>query len=231
MPVLRPKMIIGELYHVYNRGVEKRIIFVTRQHYMRFVAAMRFFNTSRQVTLRDFLGSNSAKTTGVQPLQAGRRLVQIGAFILMPNHFHFLFKPLVEGGISLFMQKLGSGYTAFFNLKHSRSGVLFQGRYKVKYIDSDRYARYIQAYIPLNALDRAMPDWRENGIKKIGEAKRIASVYPWSSFSSYIGENSFPDILEPTFIHDFFETKKEFENFVFSWSEDDNKYMPGAVAG
>ncbi|MFY9462957.1 MAG: transposase [Candidatus Sungiibacteriota bacterium] len=231
MPTVRPKIIVGELYHVYNRGVEKRITFMTRQHYMRFIAAMQFFNTSRQVTLRDFLGSNVIKKTGVQPLQEGRRLVQIGAFILMPNHFHFLLKPLVEGGVSLFMQKLGSGYTAFFNLKHSRSGALFQGRYKVKHIDSDRYARYIQAYIPLNALDRVMPNWREDGIKRIDDAKRIAGVHSWSSFSSYIGENRFPGILDQTFINDFFETKKEFEDFIFSWSEDDNKYIFGMVAG
>lgn len=234
MPNVRPKITTGELYHVYNRGVEKRITFATASHYQRFIAAMRFFNTTSPVTLRDFLGIN-LQSTGVQPLYTlpkGKRLVHIGAFILMPNHFHFLIKQAIEGGLSLFMQKLSSGYTAFFNLKHSRSGALFQGRYKIKHVDKDRYARYLQAYIPLNALDRVLPDWRQGiHVQRMEDAKRIVKEYPWSSLGSYMGNNNFPGIIDQKFTDDFFENKKEFEDFIFSWSEDYATYIQGMIAG
>ncbi len=220
MPTQRPSLVSGELYHVYNRGVEKRIIFPTDNDYRRFISALRFFNTARPVTLREFF---IFEKTGIGSLYPEEPLVQIGSFILMTNHYHLLVKQLVDKGLSLFMQKLGAGYTGFFNLKHSRSGALFQGRYKIKWIDNDRYGRYIQAYIPLNALDGVTHEWREAGIKDKKKSLAILKSHPWSSFSSYTDQNKFPGIINPSFIYHFFEDINEFQNFVLSWSADDLK--------
>lgn len=213
MPRVRPEIIAGKLYHVYNRGVEKRVIFPTQGHYSRFISALRFFNTTTLVTLRDFFSQ-----TAVRPLHEGERLVDVGAFILMPTHYHLLLRPLIDNGISLFVQKISGGYTSYFNLKHNRSGVLFQGRYKIKLIDEDLYARHVQAYIALNALDNIMPKWREDGIKNIRKAKEVLISYPWSSFSSYVGKNKFPGIINPKFIKDFFDDGKDYERFILSRS-------------
>ncbi|MEK7099480.1 MAG: hypothetical protein AAB916_03090, partial [Patescibacteria group bacterium] len=126
MPIVRPKVVAGELYHVYNRGVEKRIIFPSPSYYRRFIDGMRAFNNSRPVLLREFL--KGTPHTGIRSLYEGKRLVEICAFILMPNHYHFLLRPLQNNGLALFLQKLGAGYSGFFNLKQERVGALFQGR-------------------------------------------------------------------------------------------------------
>lgn len=220
-------MIPGEFYHVYNRGVEKLVIFPTERHYLRFISALRFFNTTLPVTLRDFLSKVSTFNTGIRPLLSGERLVDIGAFILMPTHYHFLLQPRVDNGISLFMQKLGSGYTTYFNLKSERSGVLFQGRYKVKHIDKDNYIKHILAYIPLNALDDIQPNWREDGIKNIRKAREVIIFHPWSSFSSYVEKNRFPEIINQDFIKNFFDSGKDYEHFVLSRSEEIIFYATG----
>ncbi len=142
--------------------------------------------------------------------------MDIGAFILMPTHYHLLLQPCVEGGLSLFMQKLGTGYTSYFNLKSDRNGVLFQGRYKIKHINKDDYGRHILAYIPLNALDREMPDWREKGLGDLKKARKLLLSYPWSSFSSYIGPNIFGNIIDKNFIKGFFDDARDYERFVLS---------------
>lgn len=146
--------------------------------------------------------------------------MDIGAFILMPTHYHFLLRPRIENGLSLFMQKIGTGFTSYFNLMQRRSGALFQGKYKVKLVEKDAYARYIQAYIPLNALDKEMPSWRENGITHPQRAREILLAHPWSSFSSYITENRFPGIIDKNFINDFFDNRRDYEQFVLSRTAD-----------
>lgn len=216
MPTVRAPIVAGELYHVYHRGVEGRAIFVSKDYYLRFIAALQIFNTTEPVTLREYFDQLK---TGVQPLRKGKPLVQIGAFNLKPTHYHFFLRSLIDGGLSLFMQKLNSGFTAFFNLKHNRRGPLLHGRYKFKHVDNDRYARHVQAYIALNALDSDIPNWRR-GIRDVERARKLIHEYPWSSFSSYFGQNRFPGIINPVFIEDFFDNAKDFERYTLSWTAD-----------
>ncbi len=229
MARIRPEIIIGDLYHIYNRGVDKRVVFQTERDYFRFIHALKFFNTTLPVAMRDFLTKSNITKTGVGSMfsEGGERLVDIGAFILMPTHYHLLLRPVSDNGISLYMQKLGSGYTGYFNLKRERSGALFQGRYKIKHVDKDNYTRHILAYIPLNALDYPQPHWREEGIKDVKLAKEILLSHPWSSFYSYIRENKFPGIIDPNFINEFFSGPKDYEDFVLSRSEEVADYITG----
>jgi|SRR3989344_7723790 len=209
MPQIRPEIIIKELYHVYNRGVDKKVIFPTQKHYLRFVSALRFFNTTTPIVIREY-------NAGIRSLNKGERLVDICAFILMPTHYHLLLRPRIKNGLSLFMQKIGTGFTSYFNLTNDRSGVLFQGRYKIKHINKDNYARHILAYIPLNALDSEVPQWREEGIGDIRKAKKILLSHPWSSFSSYMSKKEFKDIINKNFIEEFFDNPLDYERFVLS---------------
>ena len=228
MPIARPKITVGEFYHVFNRGVEKRVIFPSTSYYRRFVDGMLAFNTPRPVLMREFI---KGIHTGVKPLYEGKRLVEIGAFALRPTHYHLLLRPVEDGGLSLFLQKLASGYTGFFNLKQRRVGSLFQGTFRIKHIDNDRYGRHIQAYIPLNTLDHAMPEWRERGIRDRERAKKILRNDPWSSYGSYMGKNLFEGIIQPSFLKHCFDSPKEFESFVLSVTGDDVQDIHGIVAG
>lgn len=137
----------GELFHIYNRGVDKRIIFSDPSDRDRFFQSLLEFNTV------DPIGSiyeNSFRRLGSETPKLSEKIVNIVAYCLNPNHFHFILEQLVDGGISQFMKRLGGGYTNYFNNKYERSGSLFQGVFKSIHIDSNEYLLHVSAYVNLN---------------------------------------------------------------------------------
>ena len=78
------------------------------------------------------------------------QLIDVICYCLNSNHYHFILKQLQEKGIEKFMQKIGNGYTKYFNNKYKRSGVLFQGVFKSIHIDSNEYLLYLSAYVNKN---------------------------------------------------------------------------------
>lgn len=75
------------------------------------------------------------------------------SYCLLPNHYHFVLRCTdVEGGLSKYLQRIGGGYTMYFNQKYKRSGSLFQGKFKAKHIASEKYLRNILAYVTYNNL-------------------------------------------------------------------------------
>jgi len=112
-------------------------------------------------------------------------LVDIGAYCLMPNHFHILLKEKTENGISKFMKKLSTGYSMYFNKRYERTGRLFEGTFKSVHADSDEYLKYLFAYIHLNPIKLINPVWKEEGIRNSVEAKLFLSGYSFSSYLDY----------------------------------------------
>ena len=110
----------GEFYHLYNRGTEKRKIFLSERDYERFISLMFLSNSSQAVDVK-LQGSNLDE---ILQNDRGKPLVAIGAYCLMPNHFHLLACEITKGGISKFMQKMTTGYTMYFNQKQKRVGPL-----------------------------------------------------------------------------------------------------------
>lgn len=166
----------GEHYHIYNRGVDRRNIFVDQNDTSRFLWSMQAFNTINPIgSLRDLPRD---------PISGGGRLVEFVAHHLLPNHYHFILEQVVDDGISHFMQRLGIGYTLYFNEKHHRSGSLFQGRYKAEHIDTNEYLLYGSAYVNRNDRVHAV----------VGESM----ILTHSSWGQYMGkEGGFckPDIV------------------------------------
>lgn len=145
----------GEFYHVYNRGTDKRTIFLDDQDFNRFLQSMvefnnldpvggLFVNSFRKKLLRGS-ASKFDELTGKD-----EKLVEIIAYCLNSNHFHFVLKQVSEKGIEKFMQRLGTGYTMYFNHKYNRTGVLFQGKFKAVHVDSNEYLLHVSAYVNLN---------------------------------------------------------------------------------
>ncbi len=114
------------IYHIYNRGVEKRKVFLDDQDYFRFIHDLYEFNDENPVLNVNYrLQHRQSKYMGVQlPYIKNERklLVDILVWCLMPNHYHLILRQRRDNGIVLFMQKLGSGYTNYFNLKYKRVG-------------------------------------------------------------------------------------------------------------
>lgn len=141
----------GEYYHIYNRGVDKRDVFLDENDYMRFLKNLREFNNNliREERLRI---QNNLKSEFDSDTESNseEQFAEIIAYCLNSNHYHLILKQNSEKGIEKFMQKIGTGYTNYFNKKYERSGVLFQGKFKAISIDSNEYLLYLSAYVNRN---------------------------------------------------------------------------------
>ncbi|HRZ30419.1 MAG TPA: transposase [Candidatus Paceibacterota bacterium] len=212
---MREKPTEDYIYHVYNRGVDKRNIFCCDEDRKRFLSSLYFFNDSQPVNNMGRLFE-----LGHQDEDRRNKLVEILAFVLMPNHFHLLIKPLVEDGISEFMRKMGTGYTHYFNIKNERSGTLFQGKYKFVRIEDDEQLSYIPYYIHFNPIELIESGWKE---KKIGNKERVLDFlksYQWSSLGDYLGRNNFSEIINKDILVDYLGKPDKLEEEVANWLEE-----------
>ncbi len=105
----------------------------------------------------------------------------------MPNHFHILLTEAVEGGVSKFMQKLGTAYSMYYNKKYQRSGGLFEGKFKSQHANTDEHLKYLFSYIHLNPIKLIQKDRKEKGIKNIKDSIEYLNKYSYSSYLDFIG--------------------------------------------
>lgn len=174
----RLKRQIGEYYHIYNRGVDKRSIFMDENDYKRFFRMVREFSK-------------------VEPPIGGSTL-EFVCYCLNPNHFHFLLKQTQDRGIEKFMQRLGTGYTMYFNQKYNRSGSLFEGRYKIRWAEDNSGFLWLSAYI--------------NGNPEIHQITK-ANDYQWSSYSHYLDKRK-DGICKKEDVLSQFKNVNEYQDFV-----------------
>jgi putative transposase len=189
-----------EFFHLLNRGVDKRDVFLDDADRVRFIRGLFLFNDHQYVsstTRKD----KSGKTLLVTPREL---LVQIHAFCLMTNHYHILVSAIDnnEENISLFMKKLNKGYSRYFNEKYKRTGALWEGKYKKVHIVRDGHFLYIPYYIHLNPLDFLMPEWRKGTVKNPKKALEYLQTYRWSSHLDYLGVKNFPSVLYTDVLRD-----------------------------
>jgi putative transposase len=200
---------VGEYYHIYNRGVDKRDIFLVKNDHERFLALLYLCNTKKGLELpKDFVSEQAENffSTRLKPL------VDICAYCLMSNHFHILLREKAEGGVSAFMQKLMTAYTMYFNNRNERSGALFQGTFKAEHAGNDTYLKYLIAYIHLNPVKIIEPKWRENGLKDRKRAQEYLEIYKYSSYQDFYGiQRPQNNILTKGSLPEYFETPISFK--------------------
>jgi putative transposase len=172
---------VGEWYHCYTRGVDKRRTFMNAADYQRFIQLLYIANTSEAID-RKILRESHRK---VLSKDRGKSLVSIGAYALMPNHFHLLIQEVNDGGIAKFMQKLGISYAMYFNKKNDRTGNLFVKPFRSKRIEDDVYLKRVAQYIHLNPIELFEPAWKEGRVKSISTIEGKLRAYPYSSLKSY----------------------------------------------
>ena len=163
----------GIVYHVYNRGVDKRILFIDDYDSQRFLNLLYYCNDTEPLLHGIASDSDYAMSS------RSNRLVDLYAYCLMPNHFHLLVRQRGDEGLRRFMQKLLTAYSMYFNEKYGRSGTLFEGPYKTALVDTDRYFKYVMTYIHLNPA---------NLFSSLHNAGKIENIekYPYSSYGSYV---------------------------------------------
>jgi putative transposase len=186
----KPSFATGEIYHVYNRGVEKREVFLETSDYFRMVHDLYELNDKNYIFNSDYY----LKHHSTQPERNNEKeiLVEILAFVLMPNHYHLALRQAAENGIVKFMQKLGTGYVVYFNKKNNRVGPLFQGSFQATHIDTDDYMQNLLGYIHTN------PTALYQGSTSV--MMEFLEKYRWSSFLDYIGISNFPSVTSRDFL-------------------------------
>lgn len=218
--VRKTAFVNGAIYHVYNRGVEKRRVFGTEKDYFRFVHDLFGFNDVAPALNTGYYSSGSHRTA--QELRKPRKLLlEILCFCLMPDHYHLLVRQRVESGITEFMRKLGTGYTNYFNQKYQRVGPLFQGKFKSVQVTRQAHLLYLPHYIHLNPLDLRMPEWRRGRLRSVANALAFLESYRWSSYRDYLGAKNFPSVTQRDFIRSIYgsRTSIDYEEEVREWLE------------
>jgi putative transposase len=209
---------IDEYYHVYNRGVDKHVIFNDSSDYHRFLMLLYLCNDTSPVNLEEHFRKGRGFTE-VFDIQRSEPIVAIGSWCLMLNHFHLLCKEITEGGLQRFMRKLSTGYSMYFNTKHQRTGTLFEGRFKAQHIDSDCYLRYMYSYIYLNPVKLVAGEgsWKEIGIQDKEAVVSFLEHYPYISGKKSADNKIFDGIVSPKYFPKYHGDIDEMEREVLSW--------------
>ncbi|MBI4991459.1 transposase [Candidatus Gottesmanbacteria bacterium] len=146
-------------YHLYNRGVEKRIIFIDQQDYSVFLSYLKAYllpkdEESLQKKLADKKTNYKEKDTIIKLLRLNNfsETLELLAYYLMPNHFHFLVYQKTADAIDKFMNSLITRYVMYFNRKYKRVGPLFQGIYKAVSVETNEQLIHLSRYIHLQSL-------------------------------------------------------------------------------
>ena len=219
----------GEFYHIYNRGNNKQNIFFNKEDYDRFTKLLYLCNSNKKINFREDIVD---KEIDAYDFEREEPILSIGAWVLMPNHFHLYItipprsdlgknqrSDLGEfGGISVFAKKLCIGYSMYVNKKYSRSGGLFEGRFKSVHIENDRQAKYLFSYIHLNPVKIIDHAWKAQGVANKNETLKFLDEYKWSSYNDYKNKKRKESvIISPTDFPDYFSSPKVFKREIFDW--------------
>ncbi|MEK7663831.1 MAG: transposase [Patescibacteria group bacterium] len=217
MPTRKVQFVNDEFYHVFNRGVEERKIFLDDEDKLRFVNSLLVFNDANPASwnMRSFWYQRGP-TSLIGVYKPEDPLVEIHSFALMDNHFHLLLKQIKERGVSIFMQKLG-GYSYYFNKKYKRVGSLFQGKFKAVLIRTDKQLKNAFVYVNTNPVGLIEPNWKEKGIKDFKKSTRFLKEYKWSSCPDYLTEANNYSFIEKEFFLKLFRGTQGCREEVESW--------------
>jgi putative transposase len=221
MSIRKTPIVEGEYYHIYNRGNSKQKIFLDDEDRKRFLKLLYLCNSKSRI---DFKNDIVKRRIDAWDFNKGESIVSIGAWVLMPNHFHIYITPKTEArlpssnSVTDFMHRVLTAYSKYFNLKHHRTGSLFEGKFKSVHMKNEVQAKYLFSYIHLNPLKLFDPKWKEYGIKDKKEALIFLGSYKWSSYFDYLKINR-PEnkIIDKINFLDFFKSRDSFQKEIFDW--------------
>ena len=205
MPGRSNPLVTGEMYHVFNRGIDRRPTYTDKREYqraLRIISYYRFIKPIKKLSYFLLLSSEVQMAILQEMRVRNEKLVEILAFCLMPNHFHFLLKQLHQDGISKFIGNMENSYTRYYNTKNNRVGPLFLNQFKAIRIETYEQLLHVSRYIHLNPLTSFV-------IKDFS----VLMDYPWSSLGEYMNmeENG---ICDQEIIMNSFKDKKAYSNFI-----------------
>lgn len=205
MPYRKTILAPGEIYHIFNRGIAGQTIFNSDTHFRRFLELINYYRFANTPVSYSRLKEASIydKQRIFENLRKGNQLhVEILAFCLMDNHFHFLLKQVTSRGIAKFISNLQNGYAKYFNLRIERTGPLFQPMFKSVRITTDEQLLHVSRYIHLNP--------------STGYLVEIDNLenYPWSSLADYLSDSEH-QFITTSMILELINSREKYKEFVF----------------
>lgn len=199
MPYRLIPFINNGFYHLYNRGLQREPIFNNYRDYSFFLRSFFYYQVENPKPKFSLY-----RQSKVFPIDPTKKMVEILAYCLMPNHFHLFVKQVRDNGISEFMRKFIHSYTKYRNVKYKRQGPVLNGVFKAVTIETDEQLVHVSRYIHLNPLvSRLVKDLR---------------LYQWSSYPVYIGLQNNEQIAKDHVLN-FFKNSQAYEKFVLDQAE------------
>ena len=203
------EFLANSYYHLYNRGVEKRKIFIDNQDYNVFISYLRTYLLPKNINdlqsvVADPNISWKEKADALKLLRMNNfsDTLSLLTYCLMPNHFHFLINQIQSNTIDRFMNSLFTRYSMYFNKKYQRVGTLFQGVYKAVRIVTDKQLIYLSRYIHRNPFqllkDDALEKYQYHSYRVYLEKEKLDWVKPDDVLAhfSITGFNSYRTFVE-----------------------------------
>ncbi|MFH0804190.1 MAG: transposase [Candidatus Zambryskibacteria bacterium] len=196
-----------EYYHLFGRGVNKEKIFLDDKDRARFIFLITHFQSPTRIYniswyTKSFLEKNSFSTKKDKiDDMLKKRNVELVAFALMPNHFHILIQNLEDGILSVYMHRVLTAYSKYFNAKYNKKGHVFHGPFGAVHVKNNNQLLHLSAYIHKNP-------------KEIGAWGDTYDKYPWSSYQDYIGLNRWGDLISTDIVLRQFKDQAKYRDFV-----------------
>ncbi len=220
----------NNIYHIFNRGADERDIFLDGDDYQRFLDFARVYRY-KNLRLRALQSQKMTKLSPTSLNRIARPLVEVWAYVLVKNHFHFILRQLVRNGITKFMHKLGTLYTLYFNEKHKKPGRLFEGPFKAISVPENNHLFLLSFYIHLHPAEfLAVPKLKGGKIKNWEEMLIAMEEYKWSSYSVYLGRKENKLVSQDFILNCFKKSKnsdgvKEYKKFIEEGLREGNKRL------
>ena len=210
MPPRTVPLVTDEFYHIVNRGNASTPIFKSKYDHQKFISTFLYYqNLNTPMRFSEFNNLNGSERSKILEDFKNKKdfLVEITAYCLMPNHFHFLLKQKRNNGIINFTRLFTNSYSRYFNIKYKRKGGLFEGRFKAVHIETDAQLLHVSRYIHLNPYSSYL----------VKDFKSLLN-YPFSSLPEYL-ESSKIKVCQKRIILDQFSTIEDYKKFVLDQAD------------
>lgn len=210
MPYRRFPLVNGEIYHVFNRSIAKQQIFHNYYDYDRIIQLVNYYRFSKLPLRFSFykrLPKEIKEEFTKKYLIKNVPMLDIIAYCIMPNHFHFLLKPNKQNAISDFMRNIQNGYSKYYNLKYNRTGSLFQFMFKAVHIERDEQLLHVCRYIHLNPITAHIV------------TEHDFENYIWSSLNYYLSTSNNDSFINSAEVMANFKSIMDFRNFMLDQIE------------
>lgn len=188
-----------QIYYIFNRGVDKRTIYLDKRDYRRFIESINYYRIKNPPARFSF----KKRQTSAKKITANIPLVEILSFCLMPKRFHILARQIEDKGITNFISRLCNSYARYFNTRYKRAGPLFQGSFKAIRVEDDEQLLHLSRHIHLNPLT--------------GYLVKNLRAYQFSSYPEYL--NLAAGFCQKEAVLDYFESSKHYETFVLNQAD------------